>query len=541
MLLALACAASTSLFGSYRLRTYLHPFQQEEYHPARFLTWWKEKRAADRYASLGLLIAAPFGLVQPLAPTLTAALWLAYRTRQEPDPTRSGKKPLALTTRARHIWLLASLLTLPAVVALAVAPAVGAISGAVQVLLLVLHIQTLPLYLILANAVLRPLQIRQNRRYITEAHTLLTRQSPTVVGLTGSFGKTSTKYLLNHILATHAPTLATPGSVNTPLGIARVVREHLQPSHTYLLAEMGAYGPGSIAGLCQLAPPNIACITAVGDAHYERFKSLETVAQAKFEIAEATLARGGLCILNTDGIPDALWQPRVAQNPQSYRLVSTRPGVLREGDTLLSDITPTPQGLSLSLTRNGINTAIHTPLFGQVQAGNIAVAFALAAELGLKPAAIAAALRTAQPAPHRLHVQRNGPGILIDDAYNANAKGFTTALETLTLLAQAESPPRRRILVTPGLVELGTAHAATHAEVGRLAAQHADIILAIHPSRIPTFVQAARQAAQQSGAQVHTLPSLAAAKTWLAEHSLPTDTILLANDLPDRYESRWTL
>lgn len=532
MFLPLAFAATTAYFTTLRLRTYLHPFQQEEYDSLRLLQWWKDKRAYDRYASLGLAIGAPFGFLQASAPTLTAILWLVLKARQEPDPTTTAKKALVLTQRARHIWYLAAGLNLPVLIALTVTP----LPAWVQVLLLIIHIQILPLYLMAANTLLRPLQTWQNKKYTTEAHTLLTRLKPITIGLTGSFGKTSTKYLLNHILSASAPTLATPGSVNTPLGIARIVREQLQPNHQYFLAEMGAYGPGSIAGLCRLAPPDIACITAVGEAHYERFKSLETVAQAKFELAEATLARGGKCILNVDGMPDHLWQPRVAQNPAAYRLVSTRPDVLRDGDTLLSDISQTPKGLALTLTRNGEATRIQTPLFGHVQAGNIAVAYALAAELGLKPKAITAALSTAQAAPHRLSVQQIGTQTLIDDAYNANPQGFSTALETLTLLGHADPDhPRRRILVTPGLVELGTAHAEVHARLGKLSATHADIILAIQPQRIPTFVEAAK------ATELHTFATLAEARTWLQTHGQPTDVILLANDLPDRYEARWML
>ncbi len=532
MFLSLAFAASTSYFTTLRLRTYLHPFQQEEYDNPRLVQWWKDKRAYDRYTTLGLLIASPFGFLQAAAPTLTAILWLIHKARNEPDPTTTAKKALVLTQRARHIWFAAAVLNLPVFIALATAP----LPAWLQVLLLAAHIQTLPLYLMAANTLLRPIQTWQNKTYTTEAHTLLARLKPTTIGLTGSFGKTSTKYLLNHILSASAPTLATPGSVNTPLGIARIVREQLQPNHQYFLAEMGAYGPGSIAGLCKLAPPDISCITAVGEAHYERFKSLETVAQAKFELAEATLARGGKCILNVDGIPDPLWQPRVSQNPTAYRLVSTRPDFLRDGDTRLSEISQTPKGLALTLTRNGESTRIQTPLFGSVQAGNIAVAFALAAELGLKPKAIAAALTTAQAAPHRLSVQQIGTQTLIDDAYNANPQGVSTALETLTLLAHADpTSPRRRILVTPGLVELGTAHAEAHAKLGQLAATHADIILVIQPQRIPTFVQAAKTT------ELHTFATLAEAKLWLQTNGQPTDVILLANDLPDRYEARWTL
>ena len=534
-MLPLLFAATTAYFTTLRLRTYLHAFQQEEYDNPRLLKWWAEKKAFDRLVSLGLLIAMPFTFLQPAAGALTAAFWLLYRTRQEPDPTLQGKKTLNLTPRASQIWWLASLLTTPAIVVLAGSP----LSPILQLAATIAFIQSLPLFLVFANLLLSPVQSWQNQRYLREASTILNQLKPTTIGLTGSFGKTSTKYILNHILAGQEPTLATPGSVNTPLGIARVVREQLQPQHQYFLAEMGAYGLGSITGLCKLAPPSISCITAVGQAHYERFKSLETVAKAKFEIADATLANQGICILNIDAIPDHLWQPRVAMAPTSYRLVTARPECLREGDYYLENATQTSAGLSLTIVHGGVSTAFNAPVYGAVQSGNLAVAFALAAELGLPAKRIAAAMATVRPAPYRLNIQQSGSQTIIDDSYNANPAGFATALETLTLLAHTDpAKPRRRILVTPGMVELGTAHAAEHTKLGGLAARNADVILAIGPSRIPTFIKAVRES---STVELHTFPSLAAARVWMQAHNQPDDIILIANDLPDRYEARWEL
>lgn len=540
-MLSLIFTATTAYFTTLRLRTYLQPFQQEEYDSPRLLKWWIEKRAIDRYASIGLLVAIPFGFIQPQAPLLTAALWFAYRARQEPDPTRTGKKTLVLTPRARQLWYLAALMAATAASLIALLPTLLPTwphAAMVQVGLAILLVQLLPFALIKANFLLAPLRAWQNRKYLREAQTILARLSPTIVGITGSFGKTSTKYILAHILGGQAPSLATPGSVNTPLGIARVVREQLQPHHQYFLAEMGAYGPGSIKGLCELAPPAIASITAVGQAHYERFKSLETVARAKFEIADATLAAGGVCILNADAIPDELWQPRVAAAPGSYRLVTARKNLVRDGDYYIESVTPTTAGLSLTVHHNGTATAFTAPVHGMVQAGNLAVAFAVATQLGLKPAAIATAIATAKPAPYRLNVQQSGSQTILDDSYNANPTGFATALETLTLIATSGPTPRRRVLVTPGMVELGTAHDAEHTRLGILAAQHADIILAINPTRIPTFTRAV---STTGGAQLHTFATLAAARVWIRSNALPDDVILIANDLPDRYESRWTL
>jgi UDP-N-acetylmuramoyl-tripeptide--D-alanyl-D-alanine ligase len=160
----------------------------------------------------------------------------------------------------------------------------------------------------------------------------------------------------------------------------------------------------------------------------------------------------------------------------------------------------------------------------------------------MAPAHIAAALKTAPAAPHRLNVKPQDNQVLIDDSYNANPLGFKTALETLSLVANNDEK-HRRILVTPGMVELGALEASAHIEVAQTAIQHADVIIAVGPKRMPEFVETLEQA-QQDGlylGQLVQVTTLAEAKEWLAEHGKPGDVILLENDLPDRYEARWTL
>lgn len=528
LLLNLTFLTSLTAFCALRLRTYLHPYQQEEYDPPRLYKWWVEKRAFDRWATLGLLPAFALSTseaTRPYAP-LVASAWLGYRCWAEPNPTRGGKKPLILTSRAKSLWLTSTALTF--ILAAVISP---------FILAAIVLIQFLPALLAAATYMLAPVQARQNTRYLKEAHTILQRLNPTIVGLTGSFGKTSTKYILAHLLSAHKPTLMTPGSVNTPLGIARVVREQLRPQHTYFLAEMGAYGPGSIARLCHLAPPTLSCITAVGHAHYERFKSLETVAKAKFEIAEAAQRNGGRTVLSIDGIPTHLWLPYVEASPHSYRLVSTHTQHLREDDFHITHAEQTAKGLALTLRHKGEETSFQTPIFGTAQIGNLGAAFAMAVELGLSKKAIARAMATAPAAPHRLAVSHEGQLTTIDDSYNANPTGFASALEVLTLIAHAPGKQRRRILITPGMVELGEAHAEQHTRLGTLAAHGADVILAITPGRMPTFMEAART----GSAEVVELPTLAAARKWLSKNGRPDDVLLLENDLPDRYETAWKL
>jgi UDP-N-acetylmuramoyl-tripeptide--D-alanyl-D-alanine ligase len=170
----------------------------------------------------------------------------------------------------------------------------------------------------------------------------------------------------------------------------------------------------------------------------------------------------------------------------------------------------------------------------------MATAFALATELGVPKTVSAAALASAQGAPHRLQ-RREEPGMtILDDSYNSNPAGFAAALEVLTLIggAKPSKKARRKILITPGMVELGTLHAPEHARLGTLAAQHADVVLAVAPQRIPTFTAAVKAAGHT---ELVLLPTLSAAFAWLRTNGQADDIVLLENDLPDRYEAKWKL
>ena len=274
-------------FAARRLLTYLHLFQQEEYDNRRFVAWWAGARAFDKRLSLTLLLIGIGELVAGAHDpgwlwTGAAGLALIGAAALERDPRKDAKKKLAMTARAKRIYLIA--LALLAVVAAIVVLTIDSVLG------WLIPVQAVPFALVAANLLLAPAETRVQRRYWQEAHDKLLRLNPVVIGVTGSYGKTSVKHILGHILESAAPTLITPGSVNTAMGIARIVRERLGSHHRFVV-EMGAYGIGSIRRLCELAPPQLGIVTAIGKAHYERFKTLEAVASAKFELAEAVQGR----------------------------------------------------------------------------------------------------------------------------------------------------------------------------------------------------------------------------------------------------------
>ncbi|NVJ99534.1 MAG: UDP-N-acetylmuramoyl-tripeptide--D-alanyl-D-alanine ligase [Alphaproteobacteria bacterium] len=543
-------------------------FQQEEYDGGRFLTWHRENRAFDRRTSCWLIFSVLVGTVphlplfadmRDISSTMLMAGWVpifagfAHGILRSRSIRKDTKKPLVLTARVKRILSLYMGLSLAALFLAALiaelAPqgtsygfqvdkdGFGFTSmafdweGVTLALLLLLFVQLPPHLMVLANKFLEPAEERVKAGFRQEAIEKFATLQPKVIAITGSFGKTSTKHILSHILGAAAPTLATPGSVNTDMGITRVIREQLTPDHQFFIVEMGAYGPGSIARLCTLTPPDVALITAVGAAHYERFKTLETVARAKWEIAEAAFARGGKTVVNMAGIDEALRAERTGAVKGPYIMVG------EGGDVAFKGFEATPDGLVVNITEGGENHALKVPLYGRHQAGNVALAAATARALGLPWAAIKGALASMPQIRHRLEVSRSkGQPTIINDAYNSNPVGFAAALECLDVLREDDG---RRILITPGMVELGDVHDEEHARLGALAAKHCDIVAIVTPDRIPTFVRGLEEA-NDGNVSVMTFARQEDAENWVRKNWRAGDAVLFENNLPDLYEAKVT-
>ncbi len=514
-------------FGARRLLSYLHVFQQDEYDNGRFAHFLASTGAVDRRVSVALLL---IGIAQIYLLPSDSELWIveflaaaafAIAAIFETDPRRAAKKKLVMTARAKRIYGLA----LAAL--LLVAAAILALSS--LALWLILAVQAAPFALIASNLFLAPAERRTQARFWNEAHEKLGRLNPTVIGITGSYGKTSVKHILGHILEMRATSLITPGSVNTAMGISRVIRENLNARHKYFIVEMGAYGPGSVQALCDLAPPRLGIITAIGKAHYERFKSLDNVVQAKFELAEASCRNGGQVVVASDVLAFAAAKAFADAHPGAVIACG------EDGAQLaINSVRQTTSGLAMRITWQGQGYDLAAPLFGAHHARNIALAFAAACVLGMMPDDIIAGLRSVPQIAHRLEVKRQADGTtLIDDAYNSNPLGFAAALEILDMFRVGQG---RRILVTPGMVELGAEHDAEHRRIGALAAKYADVMLAIVPERIEAFIAA--YAAQAPGATIVRCATIADADKWIAANRKADDVVLLENDLPDLYERR---
>lgn len=503
-----------------RLHTLMAYFQQEEYDSRRFLHAILNVRLYDICAS-GAVIATLLlrTAISPiLADFILTAFLFAIGWREQ---KYVFKKPLSKTDRAKRILhLSAIIMALPVMLGVLWIPA----------LLLVLQLPAFAL--ILANKTLIPFQRRINEKFVSEAQSKLARISPTTIGITGSFGKTTVKHILAEILEASAPVFYSQGSINTELGLTRHIRQRLQWGHKYFIAEMGAYGVGSVKRLCDFTRPKYGIITAVGDAHTERFGSVDVIAKAKSELAQEICQSGGVVFVNANLFSfDAFSN---LKNTYSKQVVSVGHG--KDCDIIISDFILQDSVWKIILKSPKAiipETVFSLPLLGEhnVMNGALAMAMALVLAPDSRAAMIEASANIAQ-IPHRLQ-KRGVPGqpLILDDAYNSNEMGFRNAVSVARLLADERGG--RAILVTPGLAELGDRHNDVHEALAHFAQEHCDFIFVVNPGRIPSFTEVVKKSPK-----AELFPDLMAAQKRAQAISTSRDVILYENDLPDLLEKK---
>ena len=517
-------------FSARRGLTYLHIYQQEEYDSGRFLKWIFKNRAFDKRLTAAMILVSTTPMFLPILISVFAAfLVIGLATYFEKDPRRDSKKKLVMTSRAQRIYFPALIMIILSSLWCFVIPS--------NLFLFIFSIQAIPFAIMLINLILAPFEFLLQRGYWTEAHNKVQDLRPTVIAITGSYGKTSVKHILGHILKMQAPTLIMPGSINTPMGITRIIRRRLVPQHKYLIVEMGAYGRGSIERLCKLTPPDMGIITAVGHAHYERFKTLDAVAETKYELAQAVLRKDdGKVIAHERTLRfDKPWEIRDA-NPDKFIVCGDEEpaggeSYMRRDDLAIKDVTQLKIGLVVNFTWKDKNYEITAPLFGVHHGHNLVLAYVAALELGIDKRDIQTALSRLPQIQHRLEVKKQSNGTtIIDDAYNSNPSGFISALDLLGTLGK----DKRKILITPGMVEMGKAHKEAHEKVGTYAGKICDVALVVQAKRIPSFVKSFETTS--GGKTLIKTDSFDEAQKWVSENQQDGDVILVENDLPDLYE-----
>jgi UDP-N-acetylmuramoyl-tripeptide--D-alanyl-D-alanine ligase len=363
---------------------------------------------------------------------------------------------------------------------------------------------------------------------VDEARTRLARVAPVVVAVTGSYGKTSTKGHIAHLVRPTRTVVATPASFNNRAGLARAINEHLADGTEVFVAEMGTYGPGEIAEMCRWCPPAIAVITAIGPVHLERFGSEDRIVEAKSEI----LVAASDVVLQVDDPRLAAVADRVADTGQRVMRCSA---VDRGADVC---VVRSAGGGRASAYLGGSVLAEDIGLAAGVQPTNLAAAIAVAVILGVDKAELASRLATLPSVDHRLAAVGSASGAaILDDTYNSNPAGASEALAALVATAAGASGAdgsHRLVVVTPGMVELGARQREENANFGAaIAAVATDLIIVGRTNRRALLAGVAR--VEAPALRVVLVDHRDRAVEWVRQELGPGDVVLYENDLPDHY------
>lgn len=499
---------------------YVHIYQLESYKPKFYLKWVREHMTET------VLIPAVIGVVLFMLQFLLRGLsekgaalgccfiyfaligFQLWRTTRQPQ-----KKPLVYTQRIkRYLVYLGVVLVL-----------LGVLLSGIGLPFILAALT--PFVVWLCAYIVLPVEKAINLSYFNDAKQRLAAKENLIrVGITGSFGKTSTKFFAKTILDEKYNTLATPSSFNTPMGLTRVIREQLSDENEVFLAEMGAKHRGDIAELCGLVHPTIGIISSVGKQHLDTFGDLDTIIETKYELIDALPEDGFAIFPDDEGICRLLYN--------RTKVDKAIVGLTGQDDLFMGaeNIEVGSFGSRFDLVCAGEKIACETRLLGLHNIENVLLGAALAKKLGLSLEQIRSGIAKIEPVEHRLQILPTANGVIvIDDAFNANPAGVRAAMEVLKGFSG------QRIVVTPGMVELGDEEDAQNRAFGEIMAGSADVAILVGPKH----TQPIRDGLLAKGfpeQAIHSVRTLEEATAIFGKMTKPGDVVLFENDLPDNYQ-----
>jgi len=510
----------------YEIKFNLHMFQLNGYKNKVHFTWLQQNRGKQRPLIIHL-IGAILIVVWPIMTVyvlflIGAIIVLSYYYSLS---RVKAKKKLVYTHRVKRLIVTNSII---AILIMGLLISLGALLEWNNYWQLAIIGASLicffePLLVILTNKINKPIEKGINNHYINDAKRML-KQSPNllVVGITGSYGKTSVKYFLSTLLQAKYNVLITPESYNTPMGVVKTIRSDLKPIHDIFVCEMGARNIGDIKEICDIVHPTHGIITSIGPQHLESFLTIDNIIKTKFELADA-LPKDGMVFLNGDN--EYILEKEGSNNPIYYSTDNTEAGYRAV------DIKVSSKGTEFTIiTPSNEKVQFQTKLLGSHNVVNIVAAIAVSNSLGIPLEDLTIPVRRLQAVEHRLQlIEKGGNLTIIDDAYNSNPVGSKAALDTLSLFEGL------RILITPGMVELGTQEDYYNGEFGKQAATRCDYVILVGKKQ----TEAIHDGLLSAGFD--------ASKLYVTDHfadgikhayNIQTDKhkyILLENDLPDNY------
>ena len=481
---------------------FMHMFQLNSYFFKKYMNWIKKNIKKVLIRIIGVLIPIGLLLIEEDITDIIAIIILGINILLN-IPRGNAKIPLKYTHRVIRMLVTETIL----------------------IILVCLLDNTLYLGLlnvfafilcIIANIINYPIEATFRWYYINDAKKIL-KGMPNllVIGVTGSYGKTSVKNFLVKTLGAKYEVLTTPRNFNTTLGVVRTIRENLKPTHQIFICEMGATKLNDIKEICDIVNPKLGVITSIGPQHLESFKSIDNVIKTKFELYDAVNKNGGITFLNYDN---------------EYLSKIDKPNIKTYGinnkklDYNAYDLKSSSNGLSFKID----NVDFKTNLIGKHNIANITAAIAVANYLDISLDRLVPRVREIKSVEHRLQLLDKGTYNVIDDAYNSNPVSSKSAIDTLLEFDGI------RIIVTPGLIELGNEEEQYNIEFGKYMSK-CDYIFIVN-STVSKYVLKGINSKKYDKDKLFTVSSPTEAVQKITSMGLKEKvTILLENDLPDNY------
>ncbi len=445
------------------------------------------------------------------------------------------KKPLVYTKRAKRLkWLnivvnisLITIIILASTLIFKDKSIYISILGLIFVAVLFFSIYLLQAYtMLLSNIMIKPVEENINRGFYNQAKVKIENRSDLkVIGITGSFGKTSTKFILGTILEGKFNVLNTPESYNTPMGLSMTINNELNIDHEVFIAELGARNIGDIREVSKLVKPQIGVIASIGPTHLETFKNIDNITKTKFELIEE-LPTDGIAIYNGDNEHIKKLSHKTFKEKILYGIED-----IEELDIYASDIEVSKMGSSFNISdRDGNSIRCSTKLLGKHNIYNILAGVSVARVMGLSFEEIKDGIERIKPIPHRLNIIDPGTGIIIiDDAFNSNPIGAKAALDVLSQFKEG-----KKIIVTPGMIELGTMEEVANREFGENIGKECDYVILVGEKRTKPIYEGLIDVNFNVN-NIFIVESLEQATECIQKIARPNDVVLFENDLPDNY------
>lgn len=533
---SLLLMAASGIFSLYKQ---LQMLQQNSYYPSRYFKWIRQSYIVELAICViaYCLLTLCFSNQKYYISLVIAVIFLAVRIFLSISAHRKSIKKLVFTARIKRLYITAILVLGISLIVCVLSPneitnivqigksnkflIVGNLYREISRVLCLLFSAITPVLTAIIWLITYPIEKAVSKWYINDAKRILKEhKNLTVIGITGSYGKTTTKFILGRILSEKFNTVCTPQSFNTPMGVVRTVRSHIKPQTQIFVCEMGAKNIGDIKEICDIASPDYAIITSVGEQHLDTFKSVDNVFKTKFELADAVTKKGGITLANLDseGIKERS---------------NTRSDVIYFGNGTkyqAKNIYCSENGTTFDLCLDGVEFTVSTRLLGLHSVSDILAASAMAHILGVGENDIKFAIASLNPTEHRLELKGYVNGsLLIDDAYNSNPEG---CLEAVRVLGSFEG--KRKVIITPGLIELGTREYDCNYALGLEATKYCDTIILVGQNRSKPMLDAINTTDFDKN-NVYVVSSFKEAMDIYIPTANKDSVVLLENDLPDNY------